>query len=127
MHVRWSAEHKVGVIDPQGDLGIRNLVELKRAVASLLDDGCRTVIVECRGVAQLEAMSLGVLLERLCRAREVGGTLVLASLSPDLLRRLSALRVLALFQTFDSVPAALAALGEAPGEAPGTLAASLAA
>ena len=110
MHVRWSAQHRVAVIDPQGDLGIRTMVELKQAVGSLLSDGCRTLIVDCTGVAQLEAMSLGVLLERLCRAREVGGTLALAGLHPELLGRLSALRVLSLFPNYDSVRAALEGL-----------------
>jgi MraZ protein len=123
MHVRWSAQHKVAVIDPQGDLGIRSMVELKQAVGSLLADGCRTVIVECRAVTQLDAMSLGVLLERLCRAREVGGTLCLAGLNEELLRRLNALRVLSLFEIYGSVPAALAALVSAPAEAAAALAA----
>ena len=107
MHIRWSAQHRVAVVDPQGDLGIRTMVELKQAVGSLLGDGCRTVIVDCAGVTQLEAMSLGGLLERLCRAREVGGTLALAGLSPELIGRLSALRVLSLFPNFDSVGSAL--------------------
>ncbi len=123
MHVRWSAQHGVAVIDPQGDLGIRTMVELKQAVGSLLRDGCRTVIVDCAGVTQLEAMSLGVLLERLCRAREVGGTLALAGLNPDLIGRLSALRVLSLFPTYDSIRAALQGLVSAPTEVAASLAA----
>jgi len=123
MHVRWSAKHGVAVIDPVGDLGIRTMVELKQAVGSLLSDGCRTVIVDCRGVAGLEAMSLGVLLERLCRAREVGGTLALAGLHPDLLARLGTLRLLALFPTYDSVPAALQGLVGSPTEVAAALAA----
>jgi len=123
MHVRWSAQHGVAVIDPVGDLGIRTMVELKQAVGSLLSDGCRTVIVDCRGVAGLEAMSLGVLLERLCRAREVGGTLALAGLNPDLLARLGTLRLLALFPTYDSVPAALQGLVGSPTEVAAALAA----
>ncbi|MFA5026496.1 MAG: STAS domain-containing protein [Candidatus Methylomirabilota bacterium] len=123
MHVRWSARHGVAVIDPVGELGIRTMVELKQAVGSLLSDGCRTVIVDCRGVAELEAMSLGVLLERLCRAREVGGTLALAGLHPDLLARLDTLRLLALFPTYDSVPAALQGLVGSPTEVAAALAA----
>ncbi len=123
MHVRWSAQHSVAVIDPQGDLGIRTMVELKQAVGSLLGDGCRTVIVDCAGITQLEAMSLGVLLERLCRAREVGGTLALAGLNPELIGRLSALRVLSLFPNYDSVQAALQALVGASTEIAASLAA----
>lgn len=123
MDVRWSAQHGVAVIDPAGDLGIRTMVELKQAVGSLLADGCRTVIVDCCGVRQLDAMSLGVLLERLCRAREVGGTLALAALDPDLLDRLSALRVLSLFPTYDSVRAALQGLVGSPAEVTAALAA----
>jgi anti-anti-sigma factor len=123
MRVRWSPQHNVAVIDPQGDLGIRSMVELKQAVGSLLGDGCRTVIVDCAGVTQLDAMSLGVLLERLCRAREAGGTLALAGLNPELVRRLQALRVLSLFPNFDSVPAALQGLVGAPTEIAASLAA----
>jgi len=121
MQVRWSAQHKVAVIDPGGDLGVRSMVELKQAVGSLLSDGCRTIIVECQAVTRLDAMSLGVLLERLCRAREVGGTLCLAGLNEELLRRMNALRVLSLFEIYGSVPAALAALVSAPAEAAAAL------
>ena len=110
MQVRWSEAHRVAVIDPQGDLGIRTMVEMKNAVSNLLRDGCRVLIVDCRGVHRLEAMSLGVLVERLCRAREMSGTLALANLSADLTARLDELRVHSLFPTFDSVAAALEGL-----------------
>lgn len=123
MDIRWSAAHRVAVIDPQGELDIRTMVALKQAVGSLLTDGCRTLIVDCRGVSQLDAMSLGVLLERLCRARELGGTLSLANLHPDLVRRLQELRVHSLFRTFDSVREALEELVGASAEAAASLAA----
>jgi anti-anti-sigma factor len=123
MQVRWSETHKVAVVDAQGDLGIRTMVEIKTAIGSLLRDGCRTLIVDCRGVSRLEAMSLGVLVERLCRARDVGGTLTLVGLSPDLLARLLELRVHSLFQIYDSVQAALDALVGVHEEAMAALAA----
>ncbi|HEX7512353.1 MAG TPA: STAS domain-containing protein [Candidatus Methylomirabilis sp.] len=110
MQVRWSEAHRVAVLDPQGDLGIRTMVEMKNAVSNLLRDGCRVLIVDCSGVQRLEAMSLGVLVERLCRAREMSGTLALANLSADLTARLDELRVHSLFPTFDSVAAALEGL-----------------
>ena len=110
MDVRWSEAHKVAVIDPQGELDIRTMVEVKNATGSLLRDGCRTLILDCRRVTRLEAMSLGVLVERLCRSREVGGTLALTNLHPDLVARMQELRVYPLFQTFESVPAALESL-----------------
>ncbi len=123
MEVRWSEAHNVAVIDPQGDLGIRTMVEVKNTVGKLLRDGCRTLIVDCRGVKRAEAMSLGVLVERLCRARDLGGTLVLANLGPELLGRMQELRVDSLFQAFDSVQAALDALVGMQPEAAATLAA----
>lgn len=123
MQVRWSEPHRVAVLDPQGDLGIRTMVEMKNAIGSLLRDGCRTLIVDCRGVQRLEAMSLGVLVERLCRARELSGTLALAHLNDDLAARLRELRVHSLFQIFESVPAALQDLVGADSEAVASLAA----
>ncbi len=123
MQVRWSEAHTVAVIDPQGDLGIRTMVEIKNTVNALLGDGCRTLIVDCRGVHKVEAMGLGVLVERLCRARELGGTLALANLGPELAGRMRELRVDSLFQAFDSVQAALEALAGTPPEAVATLAA----
>jgi hypothetical protein len=53
MQVRWSEAHRVAVLDPQGDLGIRTMVEMKNAVSNLLRDGCRVLIVDCRGVHRL--------------------------------------------------------------------------
>jgi len=123
MQVRWSESHKVAVIDSQGDLSIRTMVELKNAVAALLRDGCRTLIVDCHGVKRAEAMSLGVLVERLCRARELGGTLVLANLDPELTGRMKELRVHSLFRAFDSVQSALDTLVGVASGAEVTLAA----
>lgn len=123
MQVRWSEQHRVAVLDPQGDLGIRTMVEMKNAIGSLLRDGCRTLIVDCRGVQRLEAMSLGVLVERLCRARELSGTLALAHLNDDLATRLRELRVHSLFPIFESVSDALQGLVGANSEAVASLAA----
>jgi anti-anti-sigma factor len=123
MEVRWSEAHKVAVIDPQGDLGLRTMVEIKNTVGTLLRDGCRTLIMDCRGVKQAEAMSLGVLVERLCRARDLGGTLALANLGPEFAGRMQELRVDSLFQAFDSVQAALDALVGMQPEAAAALAA----
>jgi anti-anti-sigma factor len=123
MQVRWSEAHKVAVIDPEGDLGIRTMVQVKNTIGTLLRDGCRTLIVDCRGVKRAEAMSLGVLVERLCRARDLGGTLALANLGPELVARMRELRVDSLFQSFDSVQAALDGLVGTPSEAAAVLAA----
>lgn len=123
MQVRWSETYRVAVLDPQGDLGIRTMVDMKNAITNLLRDGCRTLIVDCREVQRLEAMSLGVLVERLCRARELNGTLALAHLNADLEARLQELRVHSLFPIFDSVPAALEGLVGAGSETVAALAA----
>jgi anti-anti-sigma factor len=123
MQVRWSETYRVAVLNPQGDLGIRTMVDMKNAITNLLRDGCRTLIVDCREVQRLEAMSLGVLVERLCRARELNGTLALAHLNADLEARLQELRVHSLFPIFDSVPAALEGLVGAGSEAVAALAA----
>lgn len=123
MQVRWSEVHKVAVIDPEGDLGIRTMVELKNTVGALLRDGCQTLVVDCHGVQRVEAMGIGVLVERLCRARDMGGTLVLTSLTAEFTSRMRDLRVDSLFQTFDSVQAAMNALLGAQSEAVAVLAA----
>ena len=123
MQVRWSEQHRVAVLDPQGDLGIRTMVEMKNTIGSLLRDGCRTLIVDCRGVQRLEAMSLGVLVERLCRARELSGTLALAHLNDDLATRRREPRVHSLFPIFESVSDALQGLVGANSEAVASLAA----
>jgi anti-anti-sigma factor len=117
MQVRWSEVHKVAVIDPQGRLDVRTMVEIKNTVGSLLQDGCRTIILECQGVERMQAMSLGVLVERLCRAREAGGVLALASLHPLLVSRLQELRVDSLFPMFASVADALTQLAGVASEA----------
>jgi len=123
MDIRWSEAHKVAVLDPRGDLGIRSMVSIKNAIGDLLRDGCRTVIVNCRGVERVEAMGLGVLVERMCRAREQGGTLVLAHVGPAFAERMRDLRVDSLLTAFDSVQAALSATVGVQAEAAEVLAA----
>lgn len=123
MQVRWSETHGVAVIDPQGDLGIRSMVEIKNTISRLLADGCRILILDCAGVQRVEAMGLGVLVERLCRARDAGGTLALANVGPPLAERMRELRVESLLRSFESVPAALEALVGSQTEAATVLAA----
>lgn len=110
LQVRWSETRGIAVIDPQGDLGIRTVVEIKNCITTLLADGCRTMILNCTGVRRVEVMGLGVLVERLCRAQGVGGTLALANVSPELTQRMRELRLDSLFQRFESVQAALGTL-----------------
>ena len=123
MDIRWSETYRVAVLDPRGDLGIRSMVSIKNAIGDLLRDGCRTLIVNCRGVERVEAMGLGVLVERMCRAREQGGTLVLAHVGPALAERMRDLRVDSLLTSFDSVQAALNATAGVEAEAAEALAA----
>lgn len=123
MQVRWSEAHKVAVIDPQGELGIRTMVEIKNTISALLGDGCRVLILDCRGVQRVEAMGLGVLVERLCRARDLGGTLALANVGPQLTERMRELRVDSLFRSFDSVQEAVGSLVGNQTEAAAILAA----
>lgn len=123
MDIRWSETHKVAVLDPRGDLGIRSMVSIKNAIGDLLRDGCRTVIVNCRGVERVEAMGLGVLVERMCRARELGGSLVLVHVGPAMAERMRDLRVDSLLTAFDSVQAALNATVGVQAEAAEALAA----
>ena len=75
------------------------------------------------GLQRVEAMGLGVLVERLCRAREQGGTLALANLGPEFVSRMQELRVDSLFPIFPSVQAALDALVGIQPEAAAALAA----
>jgi anti-anti-sigma regulatory factor len=76
------------------------------------------LIVNCDGVLRVEAMGLGVLVERLCRARDLGGTLALVNVGPELSGRMRELRVDSLFPTFGSVQAALDGLiGDHPDAA----------
>ena len=99
------------------------MVSIKNAIGDLRRDGCRTVIVNCRGVERVEAMGLGVLVERMCRAREQGGTLVLAHVGPAFAERMRDLRVDSLLTAFDSVQTALSATVGVQAEAAEVLAA----
>ncbi len=110
LQVRWSVTHGTAVIDPHGDLGIHTMVEIKNCIRTLLADGCRTMILDCAGVRRVEAMVLGVLVERLCRSQGMGGTLALANVGPELTQRMRELRLDSLFQRFESVQAALGTL-----------------
>jgi hypothetical protein len=74
MQVRWSEPHRVAVLDPQGDLGIRTMVEMKNTIGSLLRDGCRTLIVT-PWRPTIGRHKPGRAGGRLCRARELSGTL----------------------------------------------------
>jgi anti-anti-sigma factor len=117
MRVHRSELHKLAVVDSEGELGIRTMVDIKNATRNLMREGFRIIVLNCRAVERIQAMSVGVLVEQLCRAREIGGTLVLADVHPQLFARLRELRVESLFQTFRSVSDALVSLAGLPQDA----------
>jgi anti-anti-sigma factor len=110
MRVGWSADGRAAIIDPEGELDLPAMLDVKKAIAALLRDGCRVLIVNCHGVERLHCRSLAVLVERLCQARELGAALALVDLHPALATRIRELRLDSLLPSFGTVGEALSYL-----------------
>ncbi|MHB9026144.1 MAG: STAS domain-containing protein [Armatimonadota bacterium] len=75
------------VIDISGEMDAFTSPRAKQMMAALIEEGCRHLIVNLRGLHFIDSSGLGALLGTLRRAREQGGTLRLVA-PPSHVRRI---------------------------------------
>lgn len=115
MRVRRLLDQGVALVDPEGIMDVRTMVEVRGAIGDLIREGTRHVLVNCEGVGQVTFIGLGVLVERLQELRALGGSLSLLAPSPDFREVMRMVRVEGLFPTFRNEAEALEHIGARVG------------
>lgn len=109
MKIRLREEGKVCILDLQGELALGSGDEdLAAAILELLDDGCTALVLNMKHVPWLDTSGITALVVGKKRAMKKGGDLKLLSLSAKVREELSMVRLLEVFDTFDSEASALA-------------------
>jgi anti-sigma B factor antagonist len=89
----------------QGNLGLR------RQVAAQLDAGARVFVVDVSGVVEIDSYGVAELVSCHTAVTRADGRLVLCAASPKVRQVLAVTRLDSVIESFESEPAALAALG----------------
>ncbi len=85
--VRSSPEHSTAsLVDVEGEVDVLTSPRLKTALAGVIDSGASTVLINLDRVKYLDSTGLGVIVSAMKRIREKDGTIVLAGLSPHLMK-----------------------------------------
>lgn len=99
----------VTILDLRGRLVLEEGVSvLRESVDRLLAAGQVDLLINMRDVTYVDSCGVGVLIAKLVSARRQGGDVRLLHLTPRSHRVLDITKLLDVFQTFDSEPAAVA-------------------
>ena len=110
---------RIPVLRLSGELDLRNVPEVRRAIRGLIDEGQVSFIINLTNLEFIDSSGLGVLVGGLARVREKEGTIKLACSNRRILRVFEMTRLTQLFDIYDSEEAAaqdLMGSGGAAGE-----------
>lgn len=110
MEITTQSIDSVTVAHLAGELDSRTSAVAQSQLAPLLGAGSRLVL-DMSAVEFMSSAGLRLMLSLYRQATSLGGQIVLAGLSPELVDTMSATGFLASFKTTDTVDEALAALG----------------
>ena len=109
MQIETETQDGVAVVSLTGDaMGGPDGSALLDRLHDLRADGLQNVVVDLGGVRHMNSSGLGMLIGALTSVRNAGGDLRLASVSGRVHTLLSVTKLLGVFQTFETVDAAVA-------------------
>lgn len=98
------------VVTPRGELDVLTAAALRTAISDVIDDGHAHLVLDAAGITFLDSTGIGVLVIALRRTRASDGSFALAGAQGRTLRTLSLTGLDRVFDLYDSVPDAQAAL-----------------
>ncbi len=97
----------ITVLDLDGNLALEGNVEFKKRVNAAFDAGARKLIINFARVPYMDSSGLGELISCYTTLQKVGGHLKLIHLSERLQALMAITKLISIFETFDSEPAAV--------------------
>jgi anti-sigma B factor antagonist len=98
-----------------GEIDLHTCPELRATLQRLTEQGERYAILDMAEVPYLDSAALGVLVDAQRRAKDRDGELLLARVTPFVLRAFEITRLIRIFQVFPTVEEATAAVARQPG------------
>jgi anti-sigma B factor antagonist len=103
MHLSTEVEGDIGMIRVCGDVDVLEAPKLDNAIAWMLDDGARSLVIDIRDVDFIASDGLRALIRAHKQTREHGGTVTIRRPSP-LAYRLMQITALDTVLDFDGLP-----------------------
>lgn len=110
---------RLPVLRMSGELDLRNVPDVRRAIRGLIDEGFVNFIINLTGLEFIDSSGLGVLVGGLARVREKEGTIKLVCSNRRILRVFEMTRLTQLFDIYedeDSAARDLASVEQPHGE-----------
>lgn len=104
---RATIAERIPVLRLSGELDLRNVPEVRRAIRELIDEGSVNIIINLSNLDFIDSSGLGVLVGGLARVREKQGVIKLACNNRRILRVFDMTRLTQLFEIYDTEEAAL--------------------
>lgn len=98
----------VTVLDLDGNLALEGNAQFRKRITATLDAGSRKLILNLAGVQYMDSSGLGELISCYTAMQAMSGRLKLLHLSNRLRNLLVITKLITVFETFDSEPAAVA-------------------
>ena len=106
------AAQDIPVVALTGEVDLHTCPELRATLQKLAEEGSQTIILNLSGVPYLDSAALGVMVDAQRRARERDGEIILAQVTPFVLRAFEITRLIRIFRSFPTVADAEAAATE---------------
>ena len=104
----------IRVVEVAGTVMQEHAETLRTAIARLLDLGHRNIVLDLADLAEFDSAALGTLMASQIRAGKVGAVLKIANPGKRLRNLLAVTRLTDLFETHDSLDAAIASFAAEP-------------
>ncbi|HEX2951083.1 MAG TPA: STAS domain-containing protein [Armatimonadota bacterium] len=113
---RSTVAEGIPVLRLSGELDLRNVPEVRRAIRELIDEGQVNFIINLSGLDFIDSSGLGVLVGGLARVREKQGTIKLSCNNRRILRVFEMTRLTQLFDIYENDEAAASDLPATEGK-----------
>lgn len=107
MHISERTLNDVTVLDLQGDLARDENAQFKKHVAAIIDNGARKLVINLARVEHMDSSGLGEIIKCYTSMQEVSGQVKLLQPNHRLKNLLVITKLITVFETFDSEPAAV--------------------
>jgi anti-sigma B factor antagonist len=107
MNITERTLNDVTVLDLEGNLALEGNEQFRRHVAATIDAGARKLILNLAGVPYMDSSGLGELISCYTAMQKLSGSVKLLHVNDRLQHLLVVTKLNALFETFNSEPAAI--------------------
>jgi anti-anti-sigma factor len=83
----------IAIVPIEFDLDVTTVAQVRRSIDTLVDAGCRRIILNMAQVSYVDSSGMGLIIGEIARMRSLGGVLSLVQVRPAVMRALKLARV----------------------------------